>query len=167
MATATAEGRPSFLSRLSPRELLRPQILIILVVVLTVAYLAIVPLGYLLWGTFFDERGFTLRFFGEAYARFPLTELLVNSFTFAIGSTIISVVLGTSLAYLQARTDVPFKRLVFAASLVPLIIPGILHTVAWILLFSPEIGVLNALLEPFFGQITFNIYSMAGGVWVG
>ena len=36
----------------------------------------------------------------------------------------ISVVLGTTLAYLQARTDVPFKRLIFAVSLVPLIIPG-------------------------------------------
>jgi iron(III) transport system permease protein len=166
MATATAERRPSFLTRLAPRELLRPQTLIILVVVVTIAYLAIVPLGYLLWGTFFDEQGFTLRFFDQAYARFPLTDLLANSFTFAIGSTTISVILGTSLAYLQARTDVPFKRLVFAASLVPLIIPGILHTVAWILLFSPDIGVLNALLEPFFGQITFNIYSMAGMIWV-
>ncbi|HET9672539.1 MAG TPA: iron ABC transporter permease [Actinomycetota bacterium] len=166
MATATAEGRPSIFARLAPRELLRPQTLIILAVVLTVAYLAVVPLGYLLWGTFFDEGGFTLRFFGEAYSQIPLTELLGNSFTFAIGSTTISVVLGTTLAYLQARTDVPFKRLVFAASLVPLIIPGILHTVAWILLFSPEIGVLNAWLEPVFGPRAFNVYSMPGMIWV-
>jgi iron(III) transport system permease protein len=166
VATATAGGRPSILARLHPRDLLRPQTLIILAVVVTVAYLAIVPLGYLLWGTFFDETGFTLRFFGEAYQEFPLQDLLANSFTFAIGATTISVVLGTTLAYLQARTDVPFKRLVFAASLVPLIIPGILHTVAWILLFSPEIGILNALLEPFFGKITFNIYTMAGMIWV-
>ena len=166
MATATREARASFLSRLALRELLRPQTLIILTVVVTIAYLAIVPLGYLLWGTFFDEHGFTLRFFGEAYARFPLTELLANSFTFAIGSTAISIVVGTTLAYLHTRTDVPFKRLIFAASLVPLIIPGILHTVAWILLFSPEIGLLNALLEPVFGPRAFNIYSMPGMIWV-
>jgi iron(III) transport system permease protein len=166
VATATAEGRPSFVARLAPRNLFRAQTLIILAVVVTIAYLAIVPLGYLLWGTFFDEQGFTLRFFGEAYARFPLSELLVNSFTFAIGSTTIAVVLGTTLAYLQTRTDVPFKRLIFAASLVPLIIPGILHTVAWILLFSPEIGLLNVWLEPVFGGPAFNIYSMAGMIWV-
>ena len=166
MATATAKGRPSFLAWLAPRELLRPQTLIILGVVLVIAYLAIVPLGYLLWGTFFDEQGFTLRFFGEAYAAFPLTELLANSFTFAIGSTAISIAIGTTLAYLHTRTDVPFKRLIFAASLVPLIIPGILHTVAWILLFSPEIGLLNAMLEPIFGPRAFNIYSMPGMIWV-
>lgn len=166
MATATASDRPSILTRLAPRQLLRAQTLIILAVVVTVAYLAVVPLGYLLWGTFFDETGFTLRFFGEAYREFPLSELLANSFTFAIGSTTISVVLGTTLAYLQARTDVPFKRLIFAASLVPLIIPGILHTIAWILLFSPQIGVLNAWLEPVFGPRAFDIYSMQGMIWV-
>ena len=166
MATATARGRPSFLARLAPRELLRPQTLIILAVVLTIAYLAIVPLGYLIWGTFFDEQGFTLRFFGEAYSQIPLTELLANSFTFAIGSTTVSVLLGTTLAYLHARTDVPFKRLIFAASLVPLIIPGILHTIAWILLFTPEIGVLNSWLDPIFGPRAFNVYSMRGMIWV-
>ena len=166
MATAAAKGRPSFLAWLAPRELLRPQTLIILGVVLVIAYLAIVPLGYLLWGTFFDEQGFTLRFFGEAYAAFPLTELLANSFTFAIGSTAISIAVGTTLAYLHTRTDVPFKRLIFAASLVPLIIPGILHTVAWILLFSPEIGLLNAMLAPIFGPRAFDIYSMPGMIWV-
>jgi iron(III) transport system permease protein len=166
VATATAEGRPSIFARFIPRNLFRAQTLIILAVVVAVAYLAIVPLGYLLWGTFFDEQGFTLRFFGEAYARFPLSELMMNSFTFAIGSTTISVVIGTTLAYLHARTDVPFKRLIFVASLVPLIIPGILHTVAWILLFSPEIGVLNAWLEPFFRGPAFNVYSMPGMIWV-
>jgi iron(III) transport system permease protein len=166
VATATAGGRPSVFARLVPRRLFRAQTLIILAVVVAVAYLAIVPLGYLLWGTFFDEQGFTLRFFGEAYARFPLSELMLNSFSFAIGSTTISVLIGTTLAYLHARTDVPFKRLIFAASLVPLIIPGILHTVAWILLFSPEIGVLNAWLEPVFRGPAFNIYSMPGMIWV-
>jgi iron(III) transport system permease protein len=166
VATATAEGRPSIFTRLVPRRLFRAQTLIILAVVVAVAYLAIVPLGYLLWGTFFDEQGFTLRFFGEAYAQFPLSELMMNSFTFAIGSTTISVVVGTTLAYLHVRTDVPFKRLIFVASLVPLIIPGILHTVAWILLFSPEIGVLNAWLEPVFRGPAFNIYSMPGMIWV-
>jgi iron(III) transport system permease protein len=166
VAQATATERPSLWERIAPRDLLQPRNLIILVVVIVIAYLAIVPLGYLLWGTFFDENGFTLRFFDEAYEQIPLSTLLLNSFTFAIGSTVLAVTLGTTLAYLQARTDVPFKRLIFAASLVPLIIPGILHTIAWILLFSPEIGVFNSWLEPFFGPRAFNIYSMPGMILI-
>ncbi|MBA3739135.1 MAG: iron ABC transporter permease, partial [Actinobacteria bacterium] len=166
VAQATATERPSLWERIAPRDLLQPRNLIILVVVVVIAYLAIVPLAYLLWGTFFDENGLTLRFFEEAYDQIPLNVLLANSFTFAIGSTVLAVTLGTTLAYLQARTDVPFKRLIFAASLVPLIIPGILHTIAWILLFSPEIGVFNAWLEPIFGPRAFNIYSMQGMILI-
>lgn len=165
MAQATAERAPGR-ARRSLDALVQPQGLLILLVVLAIAYLALVPLGYLLWGTFFDENGFTVRFFGEAYARTGLREVVTNSLVFAVGSTILSVTLGTSLAYLQARTDVPFKRLIFAASLVPLIIPGILHTVAWILLFSPRTGLFNAWLEPVFGPEAFDIFSMQGMILI-
>ena len=66
---------------------------------------------------------------------------------FAIGAAILSLVVGTGLAYLNVRTDVPFKALFFAASIIPLIIPGILYTVAWIFLASPEIGLVNSVLR--------------------
>jgi len=166
VAQATVVGRVTRWGRGALLDLLRPQGLVILGVVLAIAYLALVPLGYLFWGTFFDAEGFTLRFFREAYARVGLGEMVANSLAFAAGSTVLSVTVGTALAYLQVRTDVPFKRLVFAASLVPLIIPGILHTVAWILLLSPEIGVLNAWLEPFFGPAAFDIYSLQGMILI-
>jgi iron(III) transport system permease protein len=66
------------------------------------------------------------------------------------------------LAYLNVRTNVPFKNLVFAASLVPLIIPGILHTIAWIFLASPRIGMINQALEPVFGRRILDIFSLPG-----
>jgi iron(III) transport system permease protein len=166
LAQATVATRLSRLSRSSLKALLQPQGLIILAVVLGIGYLALVPLGYLIWGTFFDADGVTFRFFQDAYARTGLREMVVNSLAFAIGSMTLSVTLGTLLAYLQARTDVPFKALVFAASLVPLIIPGILHTVAWILLLSPRIGVFNKVLEPVFGPEAFDIFSMGGMILV-
>jgi iron(III) transport system permease protein len=144
------------------RRLLEPRTLIVVGVVVVIGYLALVPLGYLLWGTFFDETGFTLDFFREAYSAFGLMEMVGNSLLFAAGSTVLAVSLGTLLAYLIVRTDVPLKGLMFATSLVPLIIPGILHTIAWIFLLSPRIGVFNKLLEPIFGPGTFNVFSMWG-----
>jgi iron(III) transport system permease protein len=144
------------------RRLLSARNLIVLGAVLVIGYLTLLPLGYLLWGTFFDDRGFTLRWFSEAYSAVGLSEMLVNSLAFAAGATVISVTIGTLLAYLIVRTDVPFKPLMFAASLVPLILPGILHTIAWILLASPRVGVFNKMLEPVFGPGTFNIFSLPG-----
>jgi iron(III) transport system permease protein len=159
-------GRRARLRTIDWRALLSARNLIILGVVAAIGYLALVPLGYLLWGAFFDESGFTLRWFREAYSAVGLREMMVNSLVFALGSTTISVALGTVLAYLIVRTDVPFKALMMAASLIPLILPGILHTIAWIFLASPRVGLYNKLLEPILGPGTVNVFSLGGMIVV-
>lgn len=132
-----------------------------------VAFLVLVPIIYLLLGSFFSNGQFTLQFFQNAYfGETDLLEMIWNSVVFAVGSTILAMVSATALAYLVARTDVPFKSLIYAAALVPLIIPGVLHTVSWIFLASPEIGTLNKLLEPIFGPGLFNVFSMPGMIFV-
>ncbi|MGH3747267.1 MAG: ABC transporter permease, partial [Micromonosporaceae bacterium] len=168
MTTDTRRGRSL---RVIPelvdwRRMVTPQVLIILAVVLFVSYLALVPVVYLLWGTFYDGASLTLRFFSEAYTAYGLGEMIFNSLGYALGSTVLSMVLGAGLAYLVVRTNVPFKSLIFAASLVPLIIPGILHTIAWIFLASPRVGLLNKLLEPIFGPGFLNIFTIWGMMFV-
>jgi iron(III) transport system permease protein len=55
----------------------------------------------------------------------------------------------------------------FAASLVPLIIPGILHTIAWVFILDPQIGVANKwLIEPLDGGSPFQLYSITGMIVV-
>ncbi|MET0454427.1 MAG: iron ABC transporter permease [Mycobacterium sp.] len=148
------------------RLLPTPKFLTLSVVVLIVAYLAIVPLYYLFWGTFFDASGFTVGGFKRAYGNDQIFDLVGNSLWFAIGAAALSMVLGTGLAYLQVRTDVPFKALFFAASIIPLVIPGILYTIAWILLGSPDIGLINHYLEPIFGSAVIDVFSIWGMIWV-
>jgi iron(III) transport system permease protein len=144
------------------RRLLSTRNLLVAGAVGLVGYLALVPLAYLLWRTFTDTRGFTLQWFEEAFSAVGLSEMVANSLAFAAGSTAIAVVLGTLVAYVIVRTDVPFKPLLVAASLVPLILPGILHTIAWILLASPRIGLYNELLEPVLGAGALNVFSLPG-----
>jgi iron(III) transport system permease protein len=134
-------------------------------VVLVVA-LVLVPILYLLAGTFFSDGQFTLKFFAQAYLTPGLGEMVLNSFVYSVGSTIVALFFGTALAYLVARTDTPLKSLVYAAALVPLIIPGVLHTVAWIFLASPQIGSLNVVLAPIFGEGALNVFSMPGMIVV-
>jgi iron(III) transport system permease protein len=138
----------------------------VVVVTLLVAYLALVPIGFLLWQTFVHGGHFTLDSFRTAYSDAGLVDMTLNSFAFAAGSTALAIVVGTGLAHLVVRTDVPFKGLMFGASLVPLIIPGILHTIAWFFLLSPEIGVLNVhLIRPLTGH-DFNVTSIPGMILV-
>ena len=148
------------------RRLVSARNVIVLLVTLLVAYLALVPLGFLVWQTFFRDGHLTLASFREAYSETGLGEMTVNSFAFAGGSTVLAVVLGTGLAHLVVRTDVPCKPLMYAASLVPLIIPGILHTIAWFFLLSPEIGVLNIhVIHPLTGH-NFKVTSIPGMILV-
>lgn len=136
-------------------------------VIICIGYLTVIPLYYIVQGTFRDDSGFTLSAFGRAYGgNSQAGEMLTNSLVFGFGSMLVALVLGTGLAYVQVRTDPPFKALFFAASLVPLIIPAILYAVAWIFLADPKIGLLNTvLLQPLFGH-SFSIYGMAGMIMV-
>jgi len=160
----SAEPASGFLARV--HRMLTLKLLIVAGVAVVIGYLALVPLYYLLYGTFFDANGFTLGAFGRAYTADGIGELITNSLLFAIGAAILSLVVGTALAYLNVRTDVPFKPLFFAASMIPLIIPGILYTISWIFLASPDIGVLNAFLEPLVGPGFFDIFTIWGMIWV-
>ena len=111
-----------------------------------VAYLTLVPLGYLLWEAFAGDEGATLEHFHEAYRRDSLGSMAWTSLAFAAGSSLVAVISGTATAFLVVRTDMPLRRTMFALSLLPLIVPGVLYTIAWILLASPRIGVLEGLL---------------------
>jgi iron(III) transport system permease protein len=133
-----------------------------------VGYLAVVPLVYLLHDTFTGPAGFSLGAFTRAYtANSQAGRMMLNSVEFAVGSGALALALGTLLAYVQVRTDAPLKGLFFAASLVPLIIPGILYAASWIFLADPRIGLINAVLfKPVLGHGLFNTFSMWGMIWV-
>src|SRR5437899_2590289 len=144
-----------------------------LCVVFTI-YIAVVPLAFLLWQSFFTPQTaakaaeFTLGNYTSAYGSSETLRLFWNSVQFAVGASLFAFVLGTALAWMNERTNTPFKTLFFALSIIPLIIPGILFTVAWILLGSPKIGIINLALQNSFGleRPLFNVYSLWGMIWV-
>ncbi len=148
--------------------------LIIGLCVVIVTYLAVVPLGFLLWQSFFTPQTaskaaeFTFGNYSEAYANKETFELFWNSLKFATGTALFAFTVGTLLAWMNERTNTPFKSLFYALSIIPLIIPGILFTVAWILLGSPKIGIINLVFQNWFGTdfVLFNVYSMWGMIWV-
>jgi iron(III) transport system permease protein len=134
-----------------------------------IGYLAVVPLVYLLHDTFTGAQGgFSVEAFTRAYTSSSQAgRMMLNSVGFAVGSAALALGIGTLLAYVQVRTDAPLKGLFFAASLVPLIIPAILYSAAWIFLADPRIGLINVLLlEPVLGRSPLNVFSLPGMVWV-
>ena len=148
--------------------------LLIGVPVALVVWLALVPLVFLLWQSFLTPQTaaapaqYTLENFRTAYLSGDNARLFFNSLQFAVGAAVLSLVVGTGLAWMNERTNTPFKTLFFALAIIPLVIPGILFTVAWIMLASPKIGVINLVLQTLFDTdaVIVNIYTMAGMIWV-
>ena len=149
------------------------QTLILVGATLFVLYLAGVPLLMLLYGSIrsapIGEPGatFTLQNYVKAYFDKEFYYLLLNSVYYGIGTCIVTFLIGTFLAWVSERTNTPFKKLFTVMALIPFIIPGILSTIAWILLLSPKIGLINIVIKEALGleSAPFNVYSMWGMIW--
>jgi iron(III) transport system permease protein len=152
---------------------LNSQTLILLGCSLFVAYLAGIPLIMLLYGSFrsapIGEPGatYTMQNYVKAYFDREFYLLFWNSLKYALGTCVISFFIGTYLAWINERTNTPFKKVFVVMALIPFIIPGILSTIAWILLLSPKIGLINLVVKEILrlDSAPFNIYSMGGMVW--
>jgi iron(III) transport system permease protein len=137
-------------------------------------YIAVIPLAFLLWQSFrtpqtaATDAVFTLANYAAAYGSADTLEIFWTSVRFAAGTALFAFVLGATLAWMNERTNTPFKTVFFALSLIPLVIPSILFTVSWILLASPQIGIINLVLQGWLGLAAppFDIYSIGGMIWV-
>lgn len=139
-----------------------------------VLYLTVMPIVILVYGSLrsvplWESGGvFTLRNYSNAYTDWEFYAVLWNSAKFAVGSGMLSFFIGTYLAWLVERTNVPMRRAFRIMAFIPLFTPGVIDTIAWIFLLSPKIGIVNVLLKEAFGLSgpVFNVFSMSGMIWV-
>lgn len=145
----------------------------LVLIVGVVTYLVLLPMVLLIIGSFTpgrpgDYSSFTLNNYIQAYYDPKMPELFFNSFVFAIGSTLLGGSIAVTFAWLIERTNTPLRNLAYALVISTIAIPGMLLSIAWIYLLSPNIGFFNQLLVKIFGlkQAPFNIYSLSGMIFV-
>jgi iron(III) transport system permease protein len=145
-------------------------------IVLVLVYQVVIPLLMVVWTSLKVERPgeagffdltFSLSNYVRAFGSSDFWSATWSTLCFAVASTSLSFGLGTFLAWVVHRTNTPLARLIGVITLGRIIIPGILITVAWILMASPSIGILNSFVSSLTGiRGFFNIYSFWGMVWV-
>jgi iron(III) transport system permease protein len=143
------------------------------VVLAILALLVVLPIGMLVYASLVDvvpRPGSTAgAFTGEWYRNVLSAGYLVaarNSLVIAVGGTTLALVLGTGLAWLAARTDVPGKALVHLAGIVPLFVSSLVGALAWSFLASPNQGFLNIILRSVGIDWAMNVYSVPGIIFV-
>ncbi len=109
----------------------------------------------------------TLAKYIEAYTDPALAAIILNTVVFTVGSAAVATVLALFLAFLNTRTNIPFKSLFGIISIIPMMIPHILFCVSWALLLNPSNGLFNLLLRELgLSGAAVNIYSMPGMILV-
>jgi iron(III) transport system permease protein len=104
-----------------------------------------------------------------AYANPKTYQVLVNTLFFAVASVSVTLLITVPLVWILMRTDIPLKKTIFVLLTVGILIPVFLRTIAWIMVLSPRIGLLNRWLVSMFhlANPPFNLYSLPGRIRAG
>ena len=110
----------------------------------------------------------TLANFVAVYSTAATYEILLNTLLFASGTVVIALVFAVPLVWLLNRTDIPFKNTIYVLMTVGILVPVFLRTIAWILLLSPRIGLINQWATQLFGldHPLISLYNIPGMAFI-
>jgi iron(III) transport system permease protein len=109
---------------------------------------------------------FTFHNYADTFTNPVTLELVRNTLIFAVGQTIVPLVLGVLLAWFVVRTNIPWKPVWEFATIGLYFIPLLVAATAWTILLGPNSGILNVAWRSLTGIGGFNVYSMAGMILI-
>jgi iron(III) transport system permease protein len=135
-------------------------------ITLVTAALVLVPLGPILYQSVLDrplyESGRSVTF--DNYTRILSNQefwaAVATTGAFVLASTLIAVLVGTALAVLLTRTDLPAQRLFNALVLVPFYVSPLVLAFAWAIIYGPS-GFLTIYTRTA-GLPVWTLYSVGG-----
>jgi iron(III) transport system permease protein len=114
-----------------------------------------------------EDGSLSFVWYVTAYTNLRSYEAILNTLAIAAGTAAIAVVAGTFLAWAVVRTDMPGRRLVELAAVIPFISTPLVGALAWILLASPQTGLINQAWRALGGVAPLvNAYSLAAIIFV-
>ena len=111
-----------------------------------------------------QARPLTLANFAEVFTD-PFTgQVMGNTLTFAVATIGVTLLFAVPLVWLMTRTNLPGKEVIYVLMTVGILIPVFLRVIGWILLFSPQIGIVNQALMNLFGlsEAPLSLYNVFG-----
>lgn len=134
------------------RLLVRPHVMLGIVLILLMLYLVITPFLAMIqttftWQTsdqrltreFTTEGEFTLfhwaRMFQSQLSQTMVYTPLMNTLTVAVTTSILTLVIGTLLAWIVVRTDLPLRKFISSLAIIPYMLPSWAIALAWLVVF--------------------------------
>ncbi len=116
---------------------------------------------------------FTLQNYERAYNNPQTYSAFGNTIVYAVVVSVLGIAMATIFAWLIERTDMPGRNFAWIMMLLPIAMPGMLASMAWVLLLSENVGLINILARSVLDVVgihretgPFNIYSLAGMIFI-
>lgn len=141
--------------------------------ILAIATLILGPVVHLIGSATMPAGAFSLGLAYDVLVNADTVQALINTIIYVVGVSLISVAVGTPLAFLTERTDIsPLAKRVIRLSIISsLITPAFLVAMAYVNLLGPNAGLVNTALRSLFGLAAargpLNVYNMAGVLFLG
>lgn len=167
IAASARRGARLFALPLSPWGLIVGAIAVLVAAGVTVPLLLTLLMS-VKQGLLTQPGALSLEAYQSAWSQPTSRGALANTVLFAAGTTLVALGFGVPLALIAERSDLRFRHLFLPLMTVKLVMPVYIVAMAWILLLSPTIGVINIVLMGLLGLETapFTIYGVAGMAFV-
>ncbi len=173
----TTEAAPSDIQVIRPskwRGIFTQETIATSVASFIVAIAVILPLMALVVNSFLvlDDMGFDTEWglanYSEIFKGRIIRKAFLNTLFISSMCTVLATFFGVSLAWINARTNCPWREKLEPFNLVPFFLSPFVGAIAWHNLASPKVGLLNNWARSLFGiqGHLFNVDNIFGIIWV-
>jgi len=150
---------------------LDPSVPVLVAVGAFLAFLVLLPFGWLVFYAITDEQGaFSLTNFEELTEYSLFLGPFITTLFISLGVGALACAVAMPLAWLVARTNVPWRRTLRFLIMTSFITPPFLGAVAWVLLAAPNSGLINVYFRVITGAGPYdtmvNIFTAEGIIFV-
>src|SRR5690606_6081343 len=135
--------------------------LLILVLFILWPILQLLVAAFLPVRTPFSLDALTLDNFSRFFVAATYRSATINSIVVSVLSTVFATALALPAAFAVARIEMPFRHVIMALSVVPLIAPPFIGAFSWIALLGRN-GIVTHYVEQWFGFGMPSIYGLFG-----
>ncbi|MDK8182447.1 iron ABC transporter permease [Paenibacillus sp. UMB4589-SE434] len=126
----------------------------------------VLPIGKLVYLSVQGTEGFSLQHYTEMLRQDRLWNTLIDTLIIVVGSSIVSIALGVTAAWLMAYTDLKHKKALHMAMLLSFILPSYVLTLSWSSFMGSQ-GLAAQFLRLFHTDATpWSMYSYGGIIFV-
>ena len=145
-------------------------LVIMIMLIGSMGFYILYPLALILINSFnvatiADPPAYGLGAWREAFSDTGIWKSLWNTVKIAVVKQSLTFPLGVLLAWIIARTNMPYSYGIEFLFWLCFMLPSLATTFGWILMLDPDTGLINMYLKDFLG-FSFNIYSFWGIIWV-